>query len=68
METFVVDLLKNRLDNHIEKEKQRTRVRNELDCYFKVTIHMQVGVVTTLQKSYQSGRHHLCYNKKTWHA
>ena len=68
LETFVVDLRKYRLDNHIEKEKQRTRVRNELDCYSKVTIHMQVGVVITIQKVYQSGRHYLCYNRKTLHA
>jgi hypothetical protein len=68
LETFVVDLRKYRSDNHIEKEKQRTRVRNELDCYFKVTIHMQVGVVITIQKVYQSGRHYLCYNRKTLHA
>ncbi len=43
-------------------------MRNELDCYFKVTIHMQVGVVITIQKVYQSGRHYLCYNRKTLHA
>ena len=68
LETFVVDLRKYRLDNQIEKEKQRTRVRNELECYFRVTIHMQVGVVITIQKVYHSGRHYLCYNRKTLHA